>query len=216
MSRIHDLGGKDGFGPVAAERTYVPFHATWEGVSFALMMETAPDVPIDWLRRIRELSPPEAYRNDPYFSNWAMVHAVALVDAGVVSLHELETGHAEERAPAPAPVRSLEDVVELNRALVDDFERPAAAAPRFAVGDTVVTRPEPAQGHTRLPAYACGARGIVHAHHGAHVYPDAMAKGTERAEHLYTIAFEAQTLFADETERHSVLLDLWDPYLDAP
>ncbi|MPZ89977.1 MAG: nitrile hydratase subunit beta, partial [Nitriliruptorales bacterium] len=36
MSRIHDVGGQWGFGPVEREQDETPFHAEWEARVFAL------------------------------------------------------------------------------------------------------------------------------------------------------------------------------------
>ena len=55
-----------------------------------------------------------------------------------------------------------------------------AALPRFAVGAVVVARNAHPTGHTRLPRYARGKRGVIAAQRGYHVFPDAHAHGQGR------------------------------------
>ena len=54
-------------------------------------------------------------------------------------------------------------------------------------------------------------------HHNAHVFPDSNAhfKG-EAPEHLYSIEFSSEELWGlkCENKNDSVILDLWEPYLE--
>ena len=73
-----------------------------------------------------------------------------------------------------------------------------------------------AGGHTRLPAYAAGRRGIIMLQHGGHVLPDSNAHfDGEAPEHLYTVSFAAGDLWQHaESPDDTVCLDLWDSYLE--
>ena len=72
-----------------------------------------------------------------------------------------------------------------------------------------------AKGHCRLPAYARGRAGRIHAYHGAHIFADDSAKGIERADHIYSVVFEAGALWPEAADRRDrVFLDLWEPYLE--
>jgi nitrile hydratase len=84
------------------------------------------------------------------------------------------------------------------------------------VGDAVVTRNVHPTGHTRLPRYARGKRGVIERLHGPHVFPDANAHGLgEQPQPLYTVRFEARELWGESAEpRQTVTLDLWDSYLE--
>jgi nitrile hydratase len=94
------------------------------------------------------------------------------------------------------------------------FDR-EAAAPAFAPGDLVRAKDHGISGHTRLPAYLRGRPGRIEALHGAHVLPDANARGEARAEPLYTVAFEASALWPEAASRRDrVFLDLWESYLE--
>ncbi|WP_363736361.1 SH3-like domain-containing protein [Mesorhizobium sp.] len=70
-------------------------------------------------------------------------------------------------------------------------------------------------GHTRLPGYVRGRKGTIFARHGGHVFPDASARGEQKAEHLYTISFAASELWPEAMDRRDrVFVDLWEGYLE--
>jgi nitrile hydratase len=87
---------------------------------------------------------------------------------------------------------------------------------RFKPGDAVVTRKINPTGHTRLPRYARGRRGVVHLHHGVFVFPDASAAGQgKKPQNLYSVRFAARELWGpDASPGDFVHIDLWDDYLD--
>ncbi|MGH8259229.1 MAG: SH3-like domain-containing protein, partial [Steroidobacteraceae bacterium] len=71
-------------------------------------------------------------------------------------------------------------------------------------------------GHTRLPRYARGRRGVVQRHHGGFAFADTRAHGLgDRPQHLYNIRFEAAELWGTGTAGDAVYLDLWESYLEA-
>ncbi len=74
-----------------------------------------------------------------------------------------------------------------------------------------------APGHTRQPAYVTGKPGVVVAHLGATVFPDAHAVGRRaRPQHLYTVAFDGGDLWGNTAEPNTeVRVDLYEPYLEA-
>jgi nitrile hydratase len=98
-----------------------------------------------------------------------------------------------------------------------NFARAIDAPPGFAVGQAVVTRNLNPTGHTRLPRYARGKRGLIHHWHGAQVFADSSARGDgECPQHLYSVMFSARELWgADAAPQDKVHLDLWESYLDA-
>ena len=70
-------------------------------------------------------------------------------------------------------------------------------------------------GHTRLPRYARGKTGTIHANRGVFSFADSKARGDGPApQHLYTVAFAGEMLWGSSAERNTVYLDLWDHYLD--
>jgi nitrile hydratase len=93
--------------------------------------------------------------------------------------------------------------------------RPAFRRQRFSVGDRVRVRAWQAPGHTRQPGYVTGKPGVIAAHLGATLFPDAHAVGRRtRPQHLYTVAFEGADLWGRKTEPGTeVCVDLYEPYL---
>jgi nitrile hydratase len=77
-------------------------------------------------------------------------------------------------------------------------------------------RARKAEGHTRQPAYVSGKPGIISAHLGATLFPDALAVGRREApQHLYTVVFEGRDLFGDDAEPGTeVRVDLYESYLE--
>jgi len=96
-----------------------------------------------------------------------------------------------------------------------DFIRETGATPRFAPGDAVLTREMHPHGHTRLPRYARGKRGVIHCCHGIHVFPDTNAHGRgEDPQPLYSVRFDARELWGESAEpNQAVHIDLWESYL---
>jgi nitrile hydratase len=95
--------------------------------------------------------------------------------------------------------------------------RPALRPPRFAIGERVQVRPVQASGHTRQPGYVTGKPGVIAAHLGSTLFPDAHAVGRRaRPVHLYTVAFEGTDLWGEDAEPNTELrIDLYEPYLEA-
>ncbi len=92
----------------------------------------------------------------------------------------------------------------------------ADVAPKFKPGDKIVTRNINPTGHTRLPRYMRGKRGVVDRDHGVFVFPDTSAHGKgETPQHVYSVRFAARELWGSSaSDRDSLYLDLWDEYLD--
>lgn len=92
----------------------------------------------------------------------------------------------------------------------------ADVAPKFKAGDKIVTRNINPTGHTRLPRYMRGKRGVVDRDHGVFVFPDTSAHGKgETPQHVYSVRFAARELWGSSaSDRDSLYLDLWDEYLD--
>ena len=216
MDGPHDLGGKEGFGPVDADEPERSFHHSWEGRMWGLSRSVgAPGVTIDWWRHVRELIDPVDYLQRPYFDSWAQTDFATFVNAGVISLDEVKTGKSLTPPDGPAKVHSAEKLIEADRASAYSYERKTSADPVFRPGDAVLAKAFTHRHHTRLPAYVRGRPGLIQAHHGAHVYPDESAQGRETAVHLYSVAFAARDLWPEAGERRDrVFLDLWETYLE--
>ncbi len=218
MDGVHDLGGKEGFGPIDVSAP--DFRHDWERRQWALskMIDAGPLVPsLDAWRHGVELMPPAVYLSVPYFEKWCLQALHLLVKAAGVTVEEVAAHVGRAPGPgvaAPGAVRDLAGALAAVRANEAFFDLEPAQSARFAPGDRVRTARAGHSGHTRLPAYARAAVGEIVAHHGGHVFPDASAEGEEVGHHLYTVRFAATELWgAGADARDSVLLDLWEPYL---
>ena len=92
----------------------------------------------------------------------------------------------------------------------------ADVAPKFKPGDKVVVRNINPVGHTRLPRYVRGKRGVVDRDHGVFILPDSNAHGGgESPQHVYSVRFEAKEVWGGgASARGKLYIDLWDDYLD--
>jgi nitrile hydratase len=215
MDGIHDLGGRQGFGPIDVGEPEEPFHAPWEARLFGIVRSfTRPaSWSIDWFRHVRELIEPADYLTRPYYDQWLQTYAAMMVDAGAATVAELATGRSERAIPGLAPPTPPDKVATAKRSMAR-FDRETSALPAFVRGDAVRTRSFGSPGHTRLPQYARGRTGLVEALHGSHVLPDTNMRDDGGAEPLYTVSFAAADLWPEAAGRKDrVYLDLWESYL---
>ncbi len=223
MSRVHDMGGRFGDGPVVPEAEDVIFHADWHPRAMAITVASGSlgKWNIDISRHARERLAPKDYTRFSYYEKWLAALANVLVDTGVVSRAEL-AGKAEP-APSPLAEKALkpEAVAEV-LARGAPVDRPSDVEPAFLPGDAVVARKfaqnmNVSGGHTRLPSYAAGARGRILRLHGSHILPDSSAHGMgEASEPLYAVVFPASELWAHaEHPKDEVVVDMWQSYLTA-
>lgn len=222
MDGIHDLGGKYGFGAIAYEEHEPAFHQRWEAKVFAIMLAARGAGAYrnsDQFRHAIERIDPVAYLTHGYYGRWLGGMETLLVEAGLLDRDDLDQRVSElgGRAAALVAARpsSAPDRVEYDGADAGSF-RPLQAEPRFQIGDAVRPQRTPSNGHTRLPAYARGCRGVISAWHDGWVLPDSNAHGQgESPRHLYTVGFAGRDLWGKDAEPGVVVhLDLFEPYLE--
>ena len=218
MDGIHDLGGKQGYGPVDVDDGDEVFHHDWEGREWGIAQcARTPGITIDWWRHCRELIMPEDYLARPYFDSWAQTDFSTYIEAGWITLDEVDAGRslrADENYGGPAAPMSLAQVLDEDRAHAFRFDGEIDTPPVFEIGQTVVTASHGHKGHTRLPQYARGRQGTIQAYNGAHVFPDLSARGVEVHQHCYNVMFLAAELWPEAAgSRDKVCLDLWESYL---
>jgi nitrile hydratase subunit beta len=216
MDGVHDLGGCEGFGPIVDKDDGEPFHADWEMRAFGIkeVSAGATNWTIDWFRHCRELTVPVDYLTRPYFDQRLTVVAAQMVDEGYLTLDEIKRGASTFAANPSRPPQTPEAA----RAFVKtpkSFAISVNTPPRLAVGEKVRCRLDGGSRHTRLPGYVRGRAGVIHAHHGGHILPDASAHGEERGEHLYTVSFASPDLWPEaKGSADRVFVDLWESYLE--
>ena len=211
-----DLGGQPGHGSVQPEPEGELFHAAWEprALALTLALGAAGSWNIDMSRSARETLPDYAALS--YYQVWLAALEKLLAERRLVSADELMAGRALN-PPAPVPRVLAADAVAAALAKGSPTQRPAIAPARFATGQKVRTRADPAPHHSRLPGYAHNKRGVIEHVHGAHVFADAHAQGLgEQPQWLYTVVFDGTELWgADAAPGLKVAIDAWEPYLEA-
>jgi nitrile hydratase subunit beta len=221
MNGAHDLGGMHGFGSVEIERDEPVFHRQWERRTFAITLATGflGKWNLDMSRFAREQMSPAEYLATTYYEHWLFGLEKLLDQHGLVRHEELEARLRDAATPA-RPVEGerilaacdVEKVLRTSRTSKADED----VAPRYKVGDRVVTRNVHPLGHTRLPRYARGKRGEVVLDHGVWVFPDSSGNDLgRRPQHCYNVRFTAGELWGPEAPAgDAVHIDLWDDHLE--
>ena len=219
MDGIHDLGGKEGYGPVEVEESEPYFHERWEGAVFSMIINLGDNT--DRFRHAVERIHPVSYLMDTYYGRWLGGLETKLVEEGYIRQDEINGKLITAAGVEPALVaarpnalaKQISEKSTKERHLT--AERPVQNKPLFQEGDSVVTLRAGSQGHTRLPAYVRGMRGCITTSHGGWVFPDSHAHGLgENAEHLYTVSFLGSELWGQDTEEGLELrIDLFESYL---
>lgn len=199
---MHDLGGKQGFGPVR----YIPnapvFHAAWEQRINALYSLAVRHgiYNMDEYRHAIERMEPRHYLSASYYERTLTSLATLCVEKGFLSIEELERG-AQGSFP-------------LSLASAGGRGNVAARHP-FAVGDRVRVSTDLVAGHVRMPAYVRGKIGVVVGQSPAYPLPDAHAHGiAAEAEATYDVRFDALDLWPDSADPAFVHVGLFHSYLE--
>lgn len=216
MNGIHDLGGMHGHGPVSIEPNEPAFHHDWEarvmGMTFPVLIQSG-NTPDKHRYAIERLMPAH-YLNSSYYEHWLHSIETQLLEKGLVTKAELESGRAAPGQKA-TPVLTA-DIVGVVLSTGASAKRAEGAAPRFKPGDRVRTRNDHPLHHTRLPRYARGRVGTIQIDHGIFITPDTVAHDLgEKPQHVYSVSFAARELWgADASAADTMRLDLWDEYLE--
>jgi nitrile hydratase beta subunit len=217
MNGIHDMGGMHGMGPIVEEKNEPVFHHEWEGRIFAMnrAMGAWGKWNLDASRHSRELIPPAEYLRMSYYERWVAGLVELIVQGGLTTRAEIESGVPVAGSVKAAPVLTVEKAVALVAKGVP-ASRNVPVTARFNVGQRVRARNINPTGHTRLPRYARGKVGTVYLDHGIYVFPDTNAHFLgEKPQHVYSVRFAARELWGDQAApQDSVYVDMWDDYLE--
>ena len=92
MSRVHDIGGMEGFGQLETEQESLPFHADWEaqvyGLNVVLLRKQLYD--LDHFRDAIERMDPQRYVAASYYERWLLAVGRLLEHCGILSKEDLQ------------------------------------------------------------------------------------------------------------------------------
>ena len=207
-------------GPIEIDPDEALFHHPWQRtvLGMALAMGATGTWNLDQSRFMRESLPPDYYLSAGYYRIWLAALEKLLVQHGLITKQELTSGLSTH---SPMKLKRLLTASQVAAALAagSPVDRAEHSPAGFAVGDAVTVRHRHVPGHTRLPGYLRGHKGVVHRVHGCHVFPDSHAQGLgEDPQWLYNVCFTAQELWGSaRLQAAAVHVDCWQPYLqDAP
>lgn len=204
MYGIHDLGGKQGFGPMPTDRDELPFHHDWEPLTyiFAILAAQRGWWTFDAGRHAIERIPPREYMRASYFERVLVGISTLFVEHGIVPHEALE-----DRAGGPKsyPLSSP----------IGEGHNSRGERPPFAVGDRVSVSSSSPTGHSRSPGYVHGKRGIIVGIAPKAKFPGQIAHQLPATEeHSYHVRFEGHDIWDEVEDGSSVVVDLFGSYLD--
>ncbi len=203
MDGIHDMGGRQGFGPVRYTHDAKAFHAAWE-VRVNGLYAHAVRLGIfnmDEYRHAIERMEPRHYLNASYYERSLTSLATLLVEKGVVTREELE-----RRAQGFFPLASPSAPGRTN----------APARSRFKAGDRVRVKLDHVAGHVRMPGYIRGKIGVVVSESPAYPFPDAHAHGVDaQDEPTFDVRFRSEDLWPQSANEALVHVGVFQSYLES-
>ncbi len=204
MDGVHDLGGTNGFGAVECEHNEPTWHEDWEPIGYALAFLGAGELKaftIDEVRHAIERMDPRHYLASTYYERIVTGTAAMFVEKGLVTQERLE-----QLANGRFPLATLPG----------EGEKARTQEINFQPGDRVKVRDGHFRGHSRMPKYVRGKTGTV-LHRSKQLFPYAGSAGhgeDAKMEPTYHVCFSAKDLWSDATENSTVVVDLWESYLD--
>ena len=202
MDGMHDLGGKQGFGPVRHSAKAMVFHAPWERRVNALLALAVKHglLNMDEYRHAIERMEPRHYLSAGYYERSMTGLATLCVEKGLVTREELErsAGGAFPLSRPSAPGRAN-----------------APGRGRFRPGDRVRVKEDFVPGHIRMPGYIRGKIGVVVSESPAYPFPDAHAHGVKAAdEPTYDVCFRSEDLWPNGADPALVHAGVFQTYLE--
>jgi nitrile hydratase len=228
MHGPHDLGGRDGIGPIAVEFLEpgipdwrYPFEGRMHAVTAMAIAKGAFN--LDEQRHGIELMKWSEYLDSTYYAHWLYSVETLLNDKGYISHEEIDqrmaelgepkmTPHPEKPATLSPFAQQMVDVLWTGT----PHDLPAEAPPIYDVGSEVLVRNLNEATHNRLPGYLNKTRGVIAKQYGAFHDPAASAhEQTDRPHHLYMVRFSATELWGEDTvEDFDLYADLFEGYLE--
>ena len=202
MDGMHDLGGKQGFGPVRYTQDAPAFHVRWEVRANSLYVFAVRHglINMDEYRHAIERMEPRHYLTASYYERSLTGLATLLVEKNIVPHSELE-----QRAGGQFPIAAPSAPGRTN----------AGERERFQPGDRVRVRDDYVPGHVRMPGYIRGKTGVVVSESPAYPFPDAHAHAIAAEEEpTYDVRFRAEDLWPNSADSALVHVGLFQSYLE--
>ncbi len=217
-SGIADMGGDAGWGTAPRpDPQEPPFKDDWEKRAFAmaLLSMRLSGTNLDAFRHAMNRLDRAHYIDDGYYGRWLYGAENLLMDSSIIAPGTVEAravniagGQAEEPA-APEPHKP--DYAPTAAGSIRQIDDPQ----KFRVGQRVRAKVLKAPGHTRLQKYTQGHVGTVAIVEPAQVLPDTHAHFiAERAQWVYTVAFDSRELFGPDAEKFTLNTDMYEDYLE--
>ena len=216
-----------GLGPIPIEGGESIWHEPWEARVLGTTIAAVTSgilVPPTHRTKIEGLHP-VAYMSMSYFEQWLYALERSSIAWGAVTPEEIEDRVAEllEDPDTPLPRDSNPEIISRTEHLInagvpagpEELDRP----PRFAPGDTVITKRVtvvPGRDHTRIPGYAQGREGVIVLVRRPMILEDALVAGEGvHLEYVYSVRLDGADIWPDTDSAHHIIVDLWESYLEA-
>jgi nitrile hydratase subunit beta len=202
MDGVHDMGGKQGFGPVRVGASKAVFKAAWESRANALysLGVRLGLINMDEYRHAIERMEPRHYLSASYYERSLTGFASLCVEKGVVTREELE------RLAGGAFPLSLPSAEGRHNAVHRES---------FKLGDKVRVKNEFVSGHVRMPGYIRGKTGVVVGESPAYPFPDAAAHNLQaQDEPTYDVQFRTEDLWPQASDPALVHVGVFQSYLE--
>lgn len=229
MHGPHDVGGRDGLGPVATEFLEpgipdwrYPFEGRMHAVTAMALQKGAFN--LDEQRHGIELMKWSDYTDSTYYSHWLFSVEKLLNDKGLISHEEVDQRMADLGAPSMTPHPEKPATLSPFAEEMMDFlwngtphDLPATTPPVFDIGARVRVLNLHESTHNRLPGYLNRATGEVVKQYGAYRDPAASAhQQVEQPHQLYMVKFTSTELWGDAAaEEFDLYADLFEGYLES-
>src|SRR5207253_3074262 len=146
------MGGMHGMCPIEYEQDEPVFHARWEARIYAMTraLRSEDKWNLDASRHAVEQLPPADYLRMSYYEKWFVRLADNVVQQGLVTRTEIDSGTAAKDLVKSKPVLTA-DMVPTMIAKGSSARRDVRIDPDFVAGQRVRARNINPPGHTRLP-----------------------------------------------------------------
>lgn len=202
MDGVHDLGGRQGFGPIEKQGHTEPFHGEADIRIAAMWVRLVRRgvFNMDEYRHAIERMEPRHYMRASYYERTFTAVASLCVERGVFTQAELS-------AAAGFPV---------SLALPSHDGRVGPGIlPTLGLGDRVRVKTEFVPGHIRMPGYIRGKSGVVVGISPDYPYPDAHGHGLDSPwQPTFDVQFASKDLWPDGAEEADVQVGVFHGYLE--